>query len=148
MIPVFSPAPSTHNSKPRQDGLEWKSTLIGLKPRWTEEPDIQVIERIARKRLGYTEDEPIDVTLFAQGASNKLYKIKVGNAEVIMRVSLPVYPRLKTESEVATLNWVRQKAPDIPVPGVIAFDSNAQNELGFEWIIMSLIPGKPLSHEW
>jgi hypothetical protein len=36
----------------------------------------------------------------------------------------------------------------MPVPRIIAFDSNRQNELGFEWIMMEMMPGVPLSKRW
>jgi hypothetical protein len=64
-----------------------------------------------------------------------------------MRVSLPVYPRLKTQSEVATMNFVRQETY-MPVPRIIAFDSKSQNELGFEWIMMEMMPGVSLRKRW
>jgi aminoglycoside phosphotransferase len=63
-----------------------------------------------------------------------------------MRVSLPVDPRYKTESEVATTEFVRQKT-SLPVPRIIAFDSH-ENELGFEWILMDMMPGLTLRKRW
>lgn len=64
-----------------------------------------------------------------------------------MRVSLPVDPMHKTLSEVATLQFVRANT-DILVPRVIAFDASYQNELGFEWILMELMPGHPYGNKW
>jgi Ser/Thr protein kinase RdoA (MazF antagonist) len=130
-----------------QDGLEWATTTFGLEPRWTKEPDIEAMSRIARKHLGHHEDVPVDVTFYAQGAFNKLYKISTAGSVCLMRVSLPVYPRLKTQSEVATINFVRRET-DMPVPRIIAFDSESQNELGFEWIMMEMMPGVPLRKRW
>lgn len=66
---------------------------------------------------------------------------------VVLRVTLPVDPRHKTASEVATLAWVR-RITKIPVPVVIAHDSSRDNILGFEWILMSKLRGKPLADEW
>ncbi|KAK4228111.1 hypothetical protein QBC38DRAFT_525128 [Podospora fimiseda] len=59
----------------------------------------------------------------------------------LFRVLLPVEPFFKTESEVAILTYLRQKVPTIPVPKVIAYSSSAQNELGFEWIMMEDFTG-------
>ena len=64
-----------------------------------------------------------------------------------MRVSLPVDPYFKTASEVATLQFI-QKNTSIPVPRVIAFDASVDNELGFEWILMTKIPGVCLQSLW
>jgi hypothetical protein len=36
----------------------------------------------------------------------------------------------------------------IPVPGIIHFDSDLNNELGFEWILMERLDGQPLLHKW
>lgn len=64
-----------------------------------------------------------------------------------MRVSLPVFPHFKTQGEVATLQWVREET-DIPVPRVIAFQDRNTDEIGFEWILMELMPGLPASKRW
>ncbi|KAK7745384.1 hypothetical protein SLS53_002880 [Cytospora paraplurivora] len=64
-----------------------------------------------------------------------------------MRVSLPVHPHLKTRGEVATLQWVRDNT-DVPVPKVIAFQDNNQNEIGFEWVLMELMPGSSAYRRW
>lgn len=52
-------------------------------------------------------------------------------------------PRLKTESEVATINYLRLHTP-IPVPYVYHWDANPYNRLGHEYILMSKAPGVPL----
>ncbi|KAK0645445.1 phosphotransferase enzyme family-domain-containing protein [Cercophora newfieldiana] len=65
----------------------------------------------------------------------------------MMRVSLPVDPGAKTRGEVATLQLIRRKT-DVPVPRVIAFDDTARNEIGFEWILMELMPGRPAYYRW
>jgi hypothetical protein len=130
-----------------QEGLEWATTRCGLEPRWTKEPDIDAMTRIARKYLGHDENVPTDVVFYAQGAFNKLYKISAAGSVCLMRVSLPVYPHLKTQSDVATINFVRHET-DIPVPRIIAFDSESQNDLGYEWIMMEMMPGVSLRRRW
>lgn len=64
-----------------------------------------------------------------------------------MRVALPVEPFFKTESECATLAYVRMHT-SVPVPNVIAYSSTSDNELGFEWMLLEKIDGIPLSEAW
>lgn len=47
-------------------------------------------------------------------------------------------PRLKTDSEVATMKYLRERT-DIPVPTIYHHDSNPYNRLGGEYIIMSKV---------
>lgn len=130
-----------------QEGIKWVATSFGVEPRWTAEPDIDIIARIAREHLCIEPDLPVRVSFFAQGAFNKLFKIESPISDHLLRVSRPIYPSLKTESEVATIGFVHENTT-IPVPRVVAFDSDSQNELGFEWILMEMMPGQPLMKRW
>lgn len=47
-------------------------------------------------------------------------------------------PRLKTESEVSTLAFLRERT-SIPVPEVLYYDSNPWNRLGGEFIVMTKV---------
>lgn len=47
-------------------------------------------------------------------------------------------PRRKTESEVATMEYIRTYT-SIPVPVVYFYESNPYNRLGGEYIIMSKV---------
>jgi hypothetical protein len=132
---------------PNRDGFEWVEKTFGLEPRWTKEPDVKIIASIARAHLGCDEEALPHVGFYAQGAFNKLYKVSTVGTTCLMRVSLPVDPRYKTESEVATIEFVRQKT-SLPVPRIIAFDSHNENELGFEWILMEMMPGVTLRKRW
>ncbi|KAI1326268.1 kinase-like domain-containing protein [Xylariaceae sp. FL0255] len=87
------------------------------------------------------------VTFLHRGEYSKLYTVVFDNKEYVMRVSLPIWPRVKTESEVATLKWVNENSI-LPVPLVKAYDSSRLNPLGFEWILMSKVDGVPLSKIW
>ncbi|KAM0430034.1 hypothetical protein ACHAPT_006040 [Fusarium lateritium] len=49
--------------------------------------------------------------------------------------------------EVATIYWIRHFT-NIPVPEIIACDPTADNEIGFEWILMPLIAGTTASSAW
>ncbi|KAI0260085.1 phosphotransferase enzyme family-domain-containing protein [Gloeopeniophorella convolvens] len=138
----------SHN--PPQNGLEWKYELFDVMPTWTAEPDIHIARDIALLHLPAVA-ATYKIAFFAAGAFNKLYLIHPPDDSAaesfIMRVSLPVDPYFKTANEVATLNYV-QKHTSIPVPRVIAYDASADNELGFEWILMSRLPGIALTSLW
>ncbi|KAF7316129.1 Aminoglycoside 3'-phosphotransferase/choline kinase domain protein [Mycena indigotica] len=112
-----------------QDGLEWDDSGLQLIPLWTR------------------PESPCAVSFYASGAFNKLYLISTPGDNLLMRVSLPVYPSQKTLGEVATLQWVH-KNTEIPVPKVVAFDSTNKNEIGFEWILMQLVLGQPANKRW
>ena len=137
---------------PPQHGLEWKYELFEVTPIWTVEPDMTVAKAIALRHLPLTSSNYI-ITFFSAGTFNKLFLLhpmnNAGGApeSFIMRVSLPVDPYFKTASEVATLQFVR-KNTSIPVPQIIAFDPSADNELGFEWILMTKLSGVPLESLW
>jgi len=57
---------------------------------------------------------------------------------VIARVARRFMPRRKTESEVATMEYIRTYT-SIPVPDVYFYESNPYNRLGGEYIIMSKV---------
>ncbi|KAI9873666.1 MAG: Phosphotransferase enzyme [Pleopsidium flavum] len=124
-------------------------------PEWLVEPDMSLIKEIVEPHLekhGFgTKD--ISVEFFAGGALNKLYTITSTTAQpdqkhqCIFRVTMPVDPWYKTESEVATIEYVRRHT-SIPVPEIYAFDSSVDNKLGFEWIMMEKVKGQPLLHYW
>ncbi|MCJ1275965.1 hypothetical protein MMC21_003770 [Puttea exsequens] len=128
-----------------QNGLDWVEETFGLQPRWTREPDICDIKAVIKDTLNFQDD--CDVTSLNQGCFNKLFTVQHAEETFIMRVSLPVDPRLKTESEVATLHFIRNK-DIIPVPKVIAHDSSHDSRIGFEWIMMEFMPGVVLADKW
>ncbi|KAG8525486.1 uncharacterized protein KY384_009130 [Bacidia gigantensis] len=128
-----------------QRGLEWIKTTFSLEPRWVIEPQLDDIKAEIQAILNWTGD--FRVTFIAQGAFNKLYKVENGNDALVMRISLPVDPGSKTESEVATLHFMLENG-EIPVPKVRAYDSSSSNRVGFEWILMDLMPGIPLHDRW
>lgn len=65
----------------------------------------------------------------------------------MFRVTLPTDPFFKVESEAATLAFVRAKT-SIPVVRVIAWDSNRDTDLGFEWLLTEMIQGITLHDIW
>jgi len=133
--------------RPRQDGLEWKETLFDLVPQWTRDPSIGAIENVCRQQLSLSADGPCTIAFHASGLFNKLYTVECTGGPLIMRVTLPVYPRRKMRGEVATLRWVHKNTA-IPVPEVFGFDDSTDNEIGFEWILMELMKGTPAHARW
>ena len=129
----------------RQHGLEWVETTFRLEPRWTLDPKISDIEAVMKTIFRVTQD--CKVVFAGQGAFNKLYRIQYGNETLIMRISLPVDPHSKTESEVATLRFI-QGNTNIPVPSIKAYNSSSSNPVGFEWILMEYMPGVQLKERW
>ncbi|KAL9130769.1 MAG: hypothetical protein Q9217_001117 [Psora testacea] len=128
-----------------QHGLEWVQTTFGLEPHWTTDPEVSNIEAVIKTTLKTPSD--FEVVFIGQGAFNKLYKVQVGNKSLMMRISLPVDPQSKTESEVATLHFMLENNI-IPVPKVQAYNSSSSGPIGFEWILMDFMPGMPLQKRW
>lgn len=129
--------------------VEWVSDLTGTQPRWVIEPSLIAIEELVRRRLNLSS-APYEVSFFAEGGFNKLYKIRTTDGEYLIRVALPVDPRWKTLSEFATLEFVRRHGTEL-VPQVIEFDvdiSSTENIVGFEWMIMGKLPGVVLEDRW
>ncbi|KAL2262406.1 hypothetical protein VTK26DRAFT_1455 [Humicola hyalothermophila] len=133
-----------------RDGLAWEDSGLGPEPQWTREPDIRAVARVCRRALGVAGDAPEDqfrVRLHADGAFNKLYSVQTSNGNFMMRVALPVDPGNKTRGEAATLQLLRRRT-GVPVPAVVAFDDSRSNEIGYEWLLMSRIPGTPVYYHW
>lgn len=133
------------SQKEQFQGLEWVQKLFSLEPRWTIEPDVNAIQEATQQ---VRPNQDIKIAFLAQGAFNKLYTVEAGGESLIMRVSLPVDPRNKTLSEIATLAWIKRNIM-LPVPEVIAYQPDRDKSVvGFEWILMKKVPGKPLADAW
>ncbi|KAI1276813.1 phosphotransferase enzyme family-domain-containing protein [Xylaria sp. FL0933] len=126
-------------------GLAWAKRGLSLCPEWEVEPTVESVVATLEVAIGCNQQ--YDVRFLHEGTLSKLYDVSFGNQAFVMRVSLPVHPRAKTEAEVATLDWVYQHTR-LPVPRVRAHDSSRNNPLGFEWILMTKLEGKPLSECW
>ncbi|KAJ5611749.1 hypothetical protein N7528_008854 [Penicillium herquei] len=125
-------------------GLAWVQKTFSLEPRWTVEPKSEAIKQTVQS---LKPSSTVQVSFLAQGAFNKLYDVAIDNEVFIMRISLPVDPYCKTMSEVSTLDWI-SRTTNIPVPRVINYQSSRENPIGFEWIFMTKMPGKPLKEMW
>jgi hypothetical protein len=119
-----------------------------LEPRWTVELDEDAIRQTVASSLNLAT-VPCHIKFLAQGAFNKVYVVifPEKEKEVIARVSLPVDPKWKTLSEVATLQWVRDNT-SLPVPEILSYQADRNSAIGFEWIVMSKMPGKSLGDRW
>ncbi|KAJ5518114.1 Aminoglycoside phosphotransferase [Penicillium expansum] len=125
-------------------GLIWAEETFGPEAQWTYEPEISAIERTIQS---LRPSNTTQVRFLAEGAFNKIYHVQLDDETLIMRVSLPVHPVYKTRSEVATVDWIRH-VTDIPTPRIIAYNDTRESEIGFEWILMTEVPGKPLADLW
>lgn len=134
----------------QQDQLLW----VNGDAQWPQEPDMDVIQSIAKRHLAQElldplEDNSLDVDVFDEGCYNKLYKITYAGhvTTYLLRVTIPIEPYYKIESEVATIAYLRANT-SIPLPRVLAWNSNRNNELTFEWILLEKIGGVPLWNLW
>ncbi|BCS20306.1 uncharacterized protein APUU_20738A [Aspergillus puulaauensis] len=156
------PHPKTDHSRADRSindryGLEWHHG----EAIWTATPDINAIKAlVARYTMGQRDDRDIfdsrivdasDIRVKFYGNSGyyKLYLVSSPRLEkkYIFRATLPVEPFYKTESEVATMAFIR-KYTALPVPRVIHYCSSASNPLKFEWILQEHVEGTALSETW
>ncbi len=140
--PVNSSITICHYKEEPQYGLGWKRDSFSLTPIWTVEPTIESIIETLKTRLG--SNKTYHVEHLQDGPYNKFYLVSYEDGKFVIKVTLPICPKLKTESEVATLKWVYLNT-GLPVPKVKCYDSSRDNPIGFEWILMDRIDGRPLS---
>lgn len=140
-----------------QYGLDWHHG----EAIWTTTPDINAIKAlIARYRMGQRDNcdifdtESVDasdirVKFYGNSGYYKLYSVSSPRLakKYIFRATLPVEPFYKTESEVATMAFIR-KYTALPVPLVIDYCSSASNPVKFEWILQEHVEGTALSETW
>ncbi|KFY91998.1 hypothetical protein V500_04381 [Pseudogymnoascus sp. VKM F-4518 (FW-2643)] len=132
------------------EGLGWEKVAsgeFGMEARFTRVPDLEAAKQLF-KWLGVTDGE-IDITLIeTQQELSRVYDVFLPEKDetLILRINLPLDPRFKTLSEVETINWVRDNT-NIPVPKIVHYDASNANPIGFEYILMTKLPGKQLSEE-
>ena len=155
-IRVFSGKPPPFSLELQKRKIRWRYDGFGnVEPHCIQDPEVSRIQQIAQPYIKSVDPEAdiVSVDLLARGQFNLAYNITVDNAsrgarhEYIFRVSLPIWPYYKVESDVATTEFVRHLT-SIPVPTIYAFDSNPSNNLGFEWMLMEKVQGTPLSNVW
>ncbi|KAI0072090.1 hypothetical protein K474DRAFT_1686788 [Panus rudis PR-1116 ss-1] len=103
--------------------------------------DRKLLKDIVQEKLA---TEVARITFLGAGKKLPGYLITlVDSREVVARVARRFMPRIKTESEVATMRYLRERT-NVPVPTVYHYDSNPYNRLGGEYIIMSKAVGIPV----
>ena len=138
----------------RPNLLKWTGGYYNREALWPQEPSIIVIKSLALKYLASEVPDTLDlnrleVQFFAQGGFNKLYSISCSghSTTYLLRVALPLIPYYRIESEAAVLSYLKANT-SIPVARVIAWDSSAATDLGFEWILLEKIEGVALYEIW
>ena len=155
-IRVFHGDPPPFSRERQRRMMRWRYDWFqNLSPHCIQDPNIHCIQEIARPFVKSIDPgtQIVSVDLLARGSFNQAYNITTENVatrsrkEYVFRVSLPVWPYYKIESDVATTEFVRLTT-SIPVPVIFAFDSNPNNTLGFEWMLMEKVKGMPLGDVW
>ncbi|KAL1741330.1 hypothetical protein HDZ31DRAFT_45673 [Schizophyllum fasciatum] len=104
--------------------------------------DRRVLKDVVREQMSTDVGR---IQFLSAGTFHKAYLVTLQDRrQIIARVARRFMPRLKTESEVATMAYLRTFT-SIPVPDVFHYDSNPYNRLGGEYILMSKARGIPLS---
>lgn len=125
-IPKITGAPPTFSPEAQRSVMTWSHQrgYFLPDPVWLKEPNTNGIEETVRpilERLGCSRDEGISIELLAEGKLHRVYTIQAmatgtGTGtdrarNYVFRVTLPVDPYYKTESEVATTELVRLTHP-------------------------------------
>jgi hypothetical protein len=91
----------------------------------------------------------LKVTKLPEGLFNRVFLLTMDNeTEVVARIPTPVAGPacLMTASEVATMEFMRDLG--VPVPKVLTWSSDANNEVGTEYIIMERAQGIQSKEVW
>ena len=138
----------------RPNPLKYTGGYYNSRAIWPSEPDITAIKSLASKHLASELPDTLDldhiqIQFFAQGSFNKLYSIScLGHStDYLLRVALPIVPYYRTENEAAVLSYLKGTT-SIPVARVIAWDSSAATDFGFEWILLEKLEGVALYDVW
>lgn len=85
----------------------------------------------------------------AEGGYHKVYDVhqEDGTSLGVVRVAAPAFPKDKLESEVATLKYLASQTR-IPIPQVYAWNSDASNPVGAEYMIIQKVPGISANTKW
>ncbi|KLO17666.1 hypothetical protein SCHPADRAFT_900408 [Schizopora paradoxa] len=67
--------------------------------------------------------------------------------EVIARVALPTFSHDKMESEAATKLYIRART-NVPVPKIHFWDSDPDNPVGAEYMVVERVPGESAADVW
>lgn len=136
-----------------QSGLVWEPKPFfapaRVHPRWSKNPDLKAIKTALLQEVPILQGHDIDVAIFAEGVLNKAYRVHdaTTGASYIRRLSMPLNLYYKTATEVATLDYL-ERYTKLPSPKVYAQNVSSNNIIGYEWILMSLMPGISVQFCW
>ncbi|KAF6819441.1 kinase-like protein [Colletotrichum plurivorum] len=125
--------------------IEWLHSVFGWFPLWAVKPDETAVMDEVKSTLNL--QGPCSIDFLAEGSFNKVYVVTHADGEVVARIAMPLDPKWKTLSEVATIQWVHENT-SLPVPRVLGYSADRTNRTGLEWIIMEKVPGKPYDEVW
>ncbi|KZP12308.1 hypothetical protein FIBSPDRAFT_836340, partial [Athelia psychrophila] len=96
--------------------------------------------------------QPCKLVKLAEGGYHKIYDIHpyhegAGTLDTVLRVASPAFPSDKMNSEVATLRYIGEHS-SVPVPKVYAWNADAGNPAGVEYMIMEKVPGVAPMDMW
>lgn len=145
------PAPVPKDAyRKKQQFLSWNRSSLQnyYNDEWISPLNTEALHQEIRTALQHTFPHLADntnllVTPLAEGDYNKVFLLSfapTSSLEFIFRVAKPLLPWYKTQSEVATMLYVRART-GIPVPRLYAFNSSMDNALGLEWILMEKMEG-------
>ncbi|KAF8590746.1 hypothetical protein K439DRAFT_1381529 [Ramaria rubella] len=149
----LSMQPMIHADAPDESGLDQLDVEAELRADG-EHPfpiDRRLVKEVVQQKLGVRVER---VRFLSAGTFHKAFLLHLDTRHlnviiphtVVFRIARRNMhmPRLKTESEVATLAYLRTRT-SVPVPTVYWYDANPYNALGGEWMVMSKAQGLPLS---
>ncbi|KAI6028995.1 kinase-like domain-containing protein [Pisolithus marmoratus] len=113
------------------------------------EPDTFSLHQLGAAVSSHFGQDRCDPKKLAEGGYHKVYEVlrKDGTSLGVVRVAAPAFPKDKLESEVATLKYLASQT-QIPVPQVYAWNSDATNPVGAEYMIMQKVPGVSANTIW
>ncbi|KAJ4466142.1 hypothetical protein C8J55DRAFT_440070 [Lentinula edodes] len=113
-------------------------------------PDAFSLSQLAEAvRTVFRIDDCVLVKL-AEGGYHKVYEISASDNEIpssVVRVAALAFPRDKVESEIATLQYIACNTT-IHTPLVYAWNTEDDNPVGLEYMILEKIPGVPANEVW
>jgi hypothetical protein len=110
--------------------------------------DIRELKKAAAKSVDRSTSDIMRVHKLAEGGFNRILEVTFKDGfSIVARLPYPhTQPkRLAVASEVATLEYVRERG--IPVPKVFGYEIN-ENPVGIEYMLMEKMLGKPLGAAW
>ncbi|KAK8051150.1 hypothetical protein PG993_002535 [Apiospora rasikravindrae] len=133
-----------------QIGVEWKTKefdYFNPYPAWSCEPEahevVELLKEVVSPLVEY------NVKFLHKSSFNRFFEVEWDNQYYVLKLTLPICPVRKTQSEVATMRWAKAMTA-LPVPDVVQnlYSTSADNPVGCEWILMRKVPGRPLFQCW